>query len=351
MNRFLFHTGLKYRLSRHITFFVIIVLVFTLVLFSRNPDGQFFSLLWLTFVNALIFLGYGYLTIFLLIPQFLPSRKYVLLGISFLGLGILLSVLKLTISDFIFYSSISPEFAASKGILNIRYILINTKDMSFIVALFVIARFTKDWLIAENQHKLLKKTYEELNLTMLQSQFEPHFLFNTLNNLYALSLNNQNKTLDVIQKFRKVLFFTITGSEKSRVPVQDELEMIDNFIAIEQIRYGARLRVKTLITGDCKDWLIAPFLLFTLIENCFKHGSSTDAGKPWIKISFSCDKGRIIFETRNSMPKKFQPAVFPEEHGLARLKKRLRLIYPKKHSFHVEERDQEFTAKLKLDLN
>ncbi|MFY9153631.1 MAG: histidine kinase [Prolixibacteraceae bacterium] len=351
MNKFLFHTDLKYRISRHITFFVIIVLVFTLVLFSRNPEDRFFNLLWLTFINALIFLGYGYLTIFILIPYFLPSRKYFLLGASFLSLGIFLSVLKLSISDFIFYSSISPEFSASNGMLNIRFILINTKDMSFIVALFVIARFTKDWLIAENQHKLLQKTYEELNLTMLQSQFEPHFLFNTLNNLYALSLNNQDKTLDVIRKFKHVLSYTIIDSQKSKVPVQEELEMIDNFIAIEQIRYGARLRVKTSITGDCNGWLIAPFLLFTLVENCFKHGSSTDAGKPWIRISFSCDRGRINFETRNSMPKKFPQAVFPEEHGLDRLKERLRLIYPKNHSFTVEDGDQEFTARLELDLN
>lgn len=351
MNKFLFHKALEYRISRHITFFVSIVLVFTLVLYSRNQGQHFFELLWLTFINALIFLGYGYLTIFVLIPLFLPNKRYFLLGIVFLCLGIFLSVLKLTISDFIFYSSISPEFLGSQGMLNIRYILINTKDMSFIVALFVIARFTKDWLLAENQHKALLKTYEELSLTVLQNHFEPHFLFNTLNNLYALSLKNLDKTLDVIQKFKSVLRFSISDSQKPNVPVKDELDMINNFIAIEQIRYGARLRVKFLVSGNYEGLQMAPFIFFTLVENCFKHGSSTDAGNPWIDISLTCNEGKIYFETKNSVPKKIQPSAFSEKNGLAGLRMRLRLIYPKKHSISVEEGSHEFVVKLELDLN
>lgn len=338
-------------MSRHITFFVVLVLVFTLVLFSRSQNQHFFSLLRLTFVNALIFLGYGYLTILVLIPAFLPEKKYFILGLSFLLLGILLSILKLVISDFIFYSSISPEFVGSKGLLNVRYVLINLKDMSFIVALFVIARFTKDWLIAENQHINLLKTFEELNLRILQSHFEPHFLFNTLNNLYALSLTNQVKTLDVIQKFKRVLRFSITDSQNPFVPVSAELGMINDFIAIEQIRYGSRLRVKNLASGNYNELLIAPFLLFTLVENCFKHGSSADAGKPWIEISLTCKDGRIIFETRNSNPKKYEPSTIHHENGLSKLRKRLELIYPGKYRLNLNERPEEFDVKLELDLN
>lgn len=350
MNKFIFDKAASYRLSRHITFFVITVLVFTLVLFSRNSGKDFLQLLRLTLVNALIFLGYGYLTLFALIPVFLPDKKFILLGISFFGLGLFLSVIKLSISDFIFYSSISPEFIGSKGLLSIRFILINTKDMSFIVALMLIAKFTKDWLIAENQRQALQNEYAELNLRLLQSHFEPHFLFNTLNNLYALSLSNPDKTLDIIRKFRRLLQFSISEAQKKKVTVLREIEMIEDFIRIEQIRYGSRLQITNTVTGNCENLLIAPFLLFTLVENCFRHGSSADAGQPWIMLSLTCEKSRIYFEAKNSIPKKNPPAMAIQEKSLLKLRKRLDLLYPKKYTLILKEENQEFTVKLGLDL-
>ncbi len=350
MNKFLFHTELKYRLSRHIAFFVLLVTVFTLVLYSRSDAHSVWYFLKITFVNALIFLGYGYLTVFLLVPLFLPSHKYFYFAVSFLGLGFLLSALKLSVSDFIFYSSIAPEIMGSKGILNVRFILVNTKDMSFIAGLFVVVKFTKDWLIVENQSKSLQKKYDDLNLRMLQSHFEPHFLFNTLNNLYALSLGNPDKTLEVIRRFKRVLQFAITESRASKVPLQHEIEMIQNFVEIEQIRYGTRLRLNFRTTGNWENLEIAPLLLFTLVENCFKHGSSSDAGNPWIEISLKCTDGKLVFETRNSIPK-LNPIPEPnQEKGLRRLRTRLGLIYPDKYLLELHEESERFDVKLELNL-
>lgn len=331
--------------------FVFLVLIFSLVLYSRADNTDYLPLLRITFFNALIFIGYGYLTIFVLLPFFLPERKYLLFGISFLGLGFFLSALKLSVSDFIFYSSISPEYLSSKGLLNVRYILINTKDMSFIVALLVIVKFTKDWLIAENQHKALQKKHEELNLRLLQSNFEPHFLFNTLNNLYALSLSNSAKTADVIRKFKRLLQFSITEAQGEKVLLSKEIEMIQDFIDIEQIRYGSRLRIRNTVIGACENLMIAPFLLFTLVENCFKHGSSVDAGQPWIELTCTCENSRIIFEAKNSIPKNCQSNGIFQEKGLAKLRQRLELIYPKKYTFILKEEPLKFKTMLEVDLN
>jgi sensor histidine kinase YesM len=351
LNKFLFHNELQYRLSRQIVFFVSLVAIFTLVLYSRSEAHSFWYFLKITFVNALIFLGYGYLTVFILVPLFLPSRKYFYFAVSFLCLGFLLSALKLLVSDFIFYSSIAPEIIGSKGILSIRFILVNTKDMSFIAGLFVVVKFTKDWLIAENQHKSLQEKYDDLNLRMLQSHFEPHFLFNTLNNLYALSLVNPNKTLEVIRRFKRVLQFAITESQTAKVPLQHELEMIRDFLEIEQIRYGARLQLKFRTTGNCENLEIAPLLLFTLVENCFKHGSSSDAGNPWIEISLKCADRKLVFETGNSIPKLIHVPEPSQEKGLRRLRKRLGLIYPDKYVLEFHEESERFDVKLELNLN
>ena len=351
MNKLIFHNAFKYRISRHLIFFLLLVLIFSLVLYYRSNGQPFLPLFKLTFINATIFLGYGYLTIFVLIPLFLPDRKYGWFAVTFLLLGFILSIIKISISDFIFYTSISPEYLSSKGILNLRYILINTKDMSFIVALMMVVKYTKDWLIAEKQHKLLQMKYEELNLRLLQSHFEPHFLFNTLNNLYALSLINSEKTTDVIRKFKRILQFSIHDAQLKRVPLQKELDMIHDYIEIEQIRYGDRLRVEYQITGSTEKLEIAPFILFTLVENCFKHGSSTDAGKPWIKLSLHVEDGLIIFETKNSIPTKCQSNLAFQEKGLTKLRQRLDLIYAPKSTFTLNVESLEFSAKLELILN
>lgn len=351
MNKFLFHRELEYRISRHLLFFMLLVLIFSLVLYSRSDGQSIVPFIKLTFINAIIFLGYGYLTIFVLIPFLLSERYYLWFAVTFLLLGFFLSYLKICISDFIFYTSISPEYLSSKAVLSLRYILINTKDMSFIVALMIVAKYTKDWLIAEKQHKILQMKFDELNLRLLQSHFEPHFLFNTLNNLYALSLINSEKTIDVIRKFKRILQFSIKESQQKRVPLQKELEMIQDFVQIELIRYGDRLQVEYQITGSTSKLEIAPFILFTLVENCFKHGSSPDAGKPWIKILLRSDEGQITFETKNSIPAKCRNNLAFQEKGLSKLRQRLELIYAQNYSLILKCESLEFSAILELKLN
>jgi LytS/YehU family sensor histidine kinase len=327
------------------------VLIFSLVLYSRSDGQSFLPLLKLTFINAIIFLGYGYLTIFILIPLFLSEQKYGWFALAFLLLGFFLSVIKISISDFIFYTSISPEYLSSKGILSLRYILVNTKDMSFIVALMIVVKYTKDWLIAEKQHQLLQTKYDELKLRLLQSHFEPHFLFNTLNNLYALSLINSAKTIDVIRKFKSILQFSINEAQLKRVPLKKELDMIQDFIEIERIRYGERLRVEYQVSGSTEKLEIAPFILFTLVENCFKHGSSPDAGKPWIELYLQSKEGRIVFETKNSIPTKCRSNQTFMEKGLTKLRQRLELIYSQRYSLILKGESMEFSVKLELKLS
>jgi len=351
LNKLLFHTAFKYRLSRHILFFVVLVLLFTLVLYSRNGEQQFIRLLKLTFINALIFLSYAYVVVFILIPAFITPKKYLLFLISFLACGFVLSAIKLSISDFIFYSSISPEYQTKIGIMNVRFILINTKDMSFVVALFVILKFTKDWLIVESQHRSLQKKFDELNMMLLQNHFEPHFLFNTLNNLYALSLTDHEKTLDIIQRFRRLLEFAIEKAQMKKVLLKEEVEMIADFVEIEKIRYGSRLQLKSKSLGSCENLMIEPFLLFPLVDNCFKHGSSLDAGKPTIELTLSCDNRHICFETKNSFPNNPMHKVNIKESGLDKLRKRLDYLYPMQYSLRLEIENELFTAKLELELN
>lgn len=152
MSHFLYSQNFKYRLYRHLLFFCLTVLLFTLILFLRGAEKKVPGILFSVFINALFFFGYAYITIFLIIPEFVLKNRFFWGGLILVLVGVGLSSIKLLISSEIFYSSLSPENIENTGFFNLRYIIVNTKDMSFIVAVFCIAKFAKDYLYADKMN-------------------------------------------------------------------------------------------------------------------------------------------------------------------------------------------------------
>lgn len=351
MNKLLFDSKFNYRFGRHIAFFLLTVIAFTTLLFLQNGDGTFLHVLWLTFVNAIFFFSYAYLTIFLLIPEFLLKRKVLWFVLLFLLIGIGLSALKLVASDQIYYYAISPENIERTGIMNLRYIIVNSKDMTFIVALFCIAKFIKDFIHAEHNHKILEIKTKEAKRKLFQSQFDPHFMFNTINNLYALSLLNPEKTKDVIGRIKIVLNYIIEEIQKEYVRLQHEVALVENYIQLEKLRYGERLKVEFLKEGDFAAFFIPPMILFILVENCFKHGSSLDAGTPWIKIDVKTESAKILISVENSKPAKIQNLKYQKkEHiQLTNLRKRLEIMYlPERFKLNITDAKNTFKVNIEL---
>ncbi len=351
MGKFLFDNNLFYRGLRHVLLFVLLVTLFTLIVFLRTGKEDFVNAFFITLTNAFFFFAYGYITIFLLVPLILFKRYFLSFVLAFMAVGFLLSYLKFLISDYVFASSINPGTVEETARFSWRTMLINTKDMSFIVAVFAVAKFTKDWLYAEHQRTLVESRNAEARQKLLQSQFDPHFLFNTLNNLYALSLKNNAKTIEIIQRLKKVLKYLLVDYQGDEVVLRDEVELIKDYIYIEQIRYGKRLKTDFAIEAENCNSRIAPMLFFPLIENCFKHGSAIDAGSPWIELKLSCDNQLLNFVVRNSKPS--QPSsslVQTTGAGLNNLKKRLELLYQGRYEFEYKDLNTEFLVNLKIKL-
>lgn len=326
-------------------------MLFSYLLFVQNDRERFFHNLWITFINSLFFFSYAYITIFLLIPEFLLKGKFIWFILVFILVGIGLSALKLVISDQIFYSSVSPENVENKGIMNLRFIVVNTKDMTFIVALFCITKYVKDYLYTERLRKKLEQQNKQAQGKLLQAQFDPHFLFNTINNLYALSLLNPAKTREVITRIKIVLNYIIDESQKNFVALQDEIELVENYIQLEKLRYGKRLDVEYKTSGNTQLAKIPPMILFFLVENCFKHGSSLDAGTPWIKINVEAEAERTTFTVSNSKPKTIIKSDTENigGHGLHNLNRRLELLYSKSgYKLNIENKERIFSASLEL---
>ncbi len=354
MNKLFFGNRFKYRFTRHIIFFTVTVFIFTEILFLQNGSSSFLYTFWVTFLNSLFFFGYAYITIFLLIPEFLLKKNIVWFVLLFLLVGVGLSALKLVVSDQIFYASIAPENIERTGIMNLRFIVVNTKDMTFIVALFCIGKYLKDYLYTENLHKKLEIQNKEAQGKLLQSQFDPHFLFNTINNLYALSLLNPVKTKEVISRMKTVLNYIIDESQKEFVELKDEIGLVENYIQLEKLRYGKRLNVDFTVEGNEELIKIPPMVLFMLVENAFKHGSSLDAGTPWIKTTVRVSPGEIILQVENSKPKSHVKIEMEEKegHGLKNLKRRLDMIYTQAgYKLTFENNDVVFRVTLILKEN
>lgn len=351
MNRLLFDTRLKYRLTRHLVLFFSMVLLFALILFYQGSFARFGSSLRVTFINSFFFFGYAYIVLFFLIPKLLLKKRIAWFLLSFLLAGILLSSVKLMVSNELYYASISPENFNADRMNVLRFMLVNTKDMTFIVALFCVAKFTKDYLYTENQRKKLEIQNCEARQRLLQSQLNPHFLFNTINNLYALSLLEPDKTAEITERVQMVLRYIVEQSRHNFVKLTDEVVLVENFISLEKIRYGKRLKVNVLRNGDLDAWLVPPMVLYFLAENCIKHGSSPDSGAPWVNISIDAQPAKLSLTASNSKPSvvsKSSGTVYSGK-GLKNLRKRLEILYSENgYSFQINEDEKKFNVVIEL---
>lgn len=206
--------------------------------------------------------------------------------------------------------------------------------------------------------KLAKMWYERREATLqselsaLKAQVHPHFLFNTLNNLYALSLNQSQKSPQLILNLSNILRYMLYECDASEVSLSKEVVMLQQYVSLEKLRYDDRLDVTFNIYGDTDDKLIAPLLLLPLIENAFKHGVSAQTGDAWVNISLYIMRDELKLKISNSKPADTGKATGKTGNiGLQNLKKRLVLIYPATHHLKITDDTDTFLAVLDLKLN
>lgn len=197
--------------------------------------------------------------------------------------------------------------------------------------------------------------HSQSELHLLQSQLSPHFLFNTLNNLYGLSITQHEKIPPLLLKLADLLRYSVYDSNEIFVPLKDELAYIDNYIEFEKIRIGDRLELTTdiekILDSNIK---IAPMLLIVFIENAFKHSKNTADDLIYIDISLKTWNNLVLFSIKNSRNKSTE-----EENkilnknsgfGLVNVKKRLQLLYPNDHELTIEEDTTTYQVILRLKV-
>jgi hypothetical protein len=189
-------------------------------------------------------------------------------------------------------------------------------------------------------------------LRLLQSQLSPHFLFNTLNNLYGLSLTQHEKIPPLLLKLSDLLRYSVYDVKETFVPLADELAYINNYIDFEKIRIGDRLMLKTDIENIARtDIKIAPMLLIVFIENAFKHSKNTASEKIFIEVALKTWGKMILFSVKNSHSKsETTPSGKGNGLGLDNVSKRLALLYPNEHILEYQNDSEFYTVSLQLKM-
>jgi hypothetical protein len=215
-----------------------------------------------------------------------------------------------------------------------------------ILLVMIIGYVVQEYLSKIKKEEQIQTQNTIAELSLLRSQISPHFLFNVLNSLYALSLKKADETPDVILKLSDILRYSLYESQGKEIPVADEIHILKTYIDIEQLRApeNTNITFEYTINDSVK---IAPMLLLPLIENAFKHGIDSSIDASYINASLSCNSKELIFTCKNSFKEASKSKNFGGI-GIKNIRKRLQLLYPMKHSLEIIKNENRFDVILKV---
>lgn len=282
----------------------------------------------------------AYLNLYIFLPKYLLKKRYFAYFTA-----VLISVIGyLTVQslfDFYLYGYVIGPLRDDDLIENLSYNFFSTL---WYIGLMLALRLSMDWY---RQQLLIQKiTVEKLNaeVNFLRAQVNPHFLFNILNNLYALTLKKSELAPDVVLKLSEMMEYMLYDSTDTKVLLEKEITYLTNYIELERLRFSADSQMVVNINAEPKEHEIAPLLLLPLLENAFKHGLSKQTENSWLAVDISLKRATLTVIIENSKPllvsNKRKGGI-----GLDNLRKRLDLLYPARHHLELEDKKNVFHAK------
>ncbi len=327
----------------HTGFWVLYIILFTLLTYNFMPFQEAFLRVFLSgLVLALAF----YFNALILVNRLLEKKNWVPFLFSAIILGVITGYLRFIILNMFESSSMAFAFPSNPG--RLRMVSIVTQFVIILISTFyqlVLNRVQRQKIKHE-----LKLRQNEAELRFLKAQINPHFLFNTLNNIYSLAITDSGKTPQMILKLSDLLRYVIYGSREKKVPLQRELEHIEKFIDLFQMKSENPLNITMEINGRPDNFIIEPMILIPIVENCFKHTNFDSGEEAYVKITIHIQNTELIFSTVNTKDIYDQQKDATGGVGLENIKKRLDMIYPAKHNINISNQENLFKLELKILL-
>lgn len=342
------------RVKRHLLFWGVVYL-YQLVrmsflfppdkLWNQMPSLLLGSLIWGILLNMI----FSYLIVYYLIPKFFAKKKYILFVIGVLLVWLIVFILG------IINNILNQQLTHAIGIMPQAPLIFlrgnfirSMGNPPLICGLLLSFKTLKTWHQKQLDNEMLIKEKANAELQLLKAQIHPHFLFNTLNNIYSFTLTKSPLAAELVQKLSDMLNYMITDCNQILVPLEKEIQLLKDYIGLEKVRYGERLDIQMYINGDCKNCMIVPLLMIPFVENCFKHGASMMRGKQWMHLIININENNLDFNLSNSKPSKSRAA--KKGIGLLNVHKRLELLYPGKHQLDIKSTENTFSVYLKIEL-
>jgi sensor histidine kinase YesM len=230
-------------------------------------------------------------------------------------------------------------------------------SLPIIIGFAVMIKLIKRWWLKQREAEQVASEKTKAELQLLKAQVHPHFLFNTLNNIYFFTLSGSPKAPEMITKLSGLLHYILNECNQPLVLLEKEIKLIRDYLSLEKIRYGDSMNMSVELPGNCANKMIAPLLLIPFIENSFKHGASKMLSHAYIKLRITVEDNFLHFIITNSRPEMRDAAATkpssPNRQGNIGLKnvlKRLQLLYPLDHDLNIVEEDKTFSVSLKIRL-
>ncbi|QGY45727.1 sensor histidine kinase [Maribellus comscasis] len=337
---------LRYRFWWHVLFWVVVLVVFWLIYAGHR--GEYYQEFIINVIQLPAKMIGTYTFIYLILPLATEKRKFVTFGvfvvIHFFLYGIILR------ASYYFTNPFPGDIDFERiPFFDLTRILTKAASDYVLPGIASAIYFFKRWYIEEQKNKKMAEEKLAAELNFLKAQIHPHFLFNTLNNLYTLTLLKSEEAPDIVLKLSELLDYMIYKSNIRFVPLANELEIVEGYIDLEKMRYSERLELSYSVNGEADKHQIAPLILLPFIENCFKHGASKDRIKPVVDIEINIMSEFLTLKAINSVPeKKGKEEPENEGIGLSNVKRRLELIYPDKYELEINSNNRLFGVELKI---
>ena len=328
----------------HLVFWI---LVFIMLLFY-GQDGQLSilevirNLINVSFYMLVVYINLGYL-----IPRFLNQKNfmtYVMLLLAMVAVFTPIKVLLLYIT----YEEAEP-----------REMLVMNQHAIFLL-LFLIAggstviKIISDWQRHQRDRKDLETRRMQSEIKFLKSQINPHFLFNTLNSLYALTLMKSDKAPEIVIKLSEMMRYMLYESNERRVPLQKEVNYIENYLELETLRQSGRPDIQFKVEGAVNEQTIAPLLFIPFLENSFKHGLNHQINEGYVHVTMKVFENKLLLRIVNSKPSTPPPEAPSDKKsggiGLVNVQRRLNLLYPNQFKLDISDSETEHIVELSLAL-
>ena len=289
---------------------------------------------------------FSYLVAYYLIPTFFLKKRYTAFAI-YTALAVVGAYLVSAVFALVAYSTY--RLPLMMDLWKHTQVFLNSGAI-IRCGMFLFVLGVKNYYVQmEERIDLLKET-ANAELQLLKAQVHPHFLFNTINNIYSFMLTRSPEASQLIARLKATMHYMITDCESATVPLSKEISMLKDYIGLERVRYGNRLRINLRFPEDLEHYHITPLILVPFVENAFKHGASKMLVDPWIIVQMDIGRDRLRFLVSNGKPPEYPRAAFKSGIGLRNVRKRLELLYPDRYLLKTEETETTYSVELIMPI-